>query len=189
MILNDYQIKRLAEDYNMITPYCKNLIKNENDKPVISYGQSSYGYDIRISDKFKLFVKESVLVVDPKDFNTNNIIDMYPNSEGYVLMPPHSFMLGHSVETIYMPDNLLALCIGKSSYARCGVIINVTPIEPGWKGEITIEIHNTTPQMAKIYANEGIAQLIFFRGDACNTTYKDRNGKYMNQVGVTLPKV
>jgi dCTP deaminase len=154
---------------------------------VISYGLSSYGYDIRVSDEFKIFTNINAEVVDPKNFNNNNVVDFKGD---ICIVPPNSFALAKTVEYIKMPKNTLAICLGKSTYARCGIIVNVTPFEPEFEGYITIEISNTTPLPAKIYANEGIAQVLFFEGDAqCEVTYKSRKGKYQNQTGITLPRI
>lgn len=173
--------KSLKEE--MITPFCEKLIS----KDVVSYGLSSYGYDIRVSNEFKIFTNINSEVVDPKDFDEKNVVDF----KGDVcIVPPNSFALARTVEYFKMPSNTLAICLGKSTYARCGIIVNVTPFEPEFEGHITIEISNTTPLPAKIYANEGIAQVLFLEGDnSCETTYKDRKGKYQNQRGITLPKI
>jgi len=167
----------------MITPFCEGLV----GEGVVSYGLSSYGYDIRVSDEFKIFTNINAQVVDPKDFDENNVVDY----KGDVcIVPPNSFALARTIEYFKMPPNVLAICLGKSTYARCGIIVNVTPFEPGFEGHITIEISNTTPLPAKIYANEGIAQVLFFEGDEpCETTYATRRGKYQNQKGITLPKI
>jgi len=156
-------------------------------KNVVSYGLSSYGYDIRVSNEFKIFTNINAQVVDPKDFDENNVVDFVGD---VCIVPPNSFALARTVEYFRMPPNVLAICLGKSTYARCGIIVNVTPFEPGFEGHITIEISNTTPLPAKIYANEGIAQVLFLEGDEqCETTYADRKGKYQKQQGITLPKI
>ena len=179
----DSWIREKALKEKMIEPFCEGLVA----KDVVSYGLSSYGYDIRVSDEFKIFTNINAEVVDPKDFNNNNVVDF----KGDVcIVPPNSFALARTVEYFRMPKNTLAICLGKSTYARCGIIVNVTPFEPEFEGYITIEISNTTPLPAKIYANEGIAQVLFFEGDGeCETTYKDRKGKYQKQTGITLPKI
>ena len=179
----DRWIREKSIKEKMITPFCENLI----GEGVVSYGLSSYGYDIRVSDEFKIFTNINAEVVDPKDFNENNVVDF----KGDVcIVPPNSFALARTIEYFRMPSNTLAICLGKSTYARCGIIVNVTPFEPGFEGHITIEISNTTPLPAKIYANEGIAQVLFFEGDEqCETTYKDRRGKYQSQTGITLPRI
>ncbi len=173
--------KSLSEE--MISPFCEELI----GEGVVSYGLSSYGYDIRVTDEFKIFTNINAEVVDPKDFNENNVVDF----KGDVcIVPPNSFALARTVEYFKMPKDTLAICLGKSTYARCGIIVNVTPFEPGFEGHITIEISNTTPLPAKIYANEGIAQVLFFQGDeVCETNYADRKGKYQSQTGITLPRI
>jgi len=179
---SDIWIRKMAKN-GMITPFCEGLV----GKGVISYGLSSYGYDIRVSNEFKIFTNVNSTVIDPKDFDEANVVDF----KGDVcIVPPNSFALARTVEYFKMPRNVLAVCLGKSTYARCGIIVNVTPFEPGFEGHITIEISNTTPLPAKIYANEGIAQVLFFEGDEqCETTYADRKGKYQQQTGITLPKI
>ncbi|PJP54012.1 dCTP deaminase, partial [Campylobacter jejuni subsp. jejuni] len=156
-------------------------------KGVVSYGLSSYGYDIRVGREFKIFTNVNSTVVDPKNFVEENVVDF----EGDVcIVPANSFTLARTIEYFKMPDDVLAICLGKSTYARCGIIVNVTPFEPGFEGHITIEISNTTPLPAKIYANEGIAQVLFLQGDEkCDTTYKDKKGKYQAQTGITLPRI
>jgi dCTP deaminase len=179
----DSWIREKSQKEGMITPFCEGLI----DEGVVSYGLSSYGYDIRISDEFKIFTNINTKVVDPKYFNEDNVVDFKGD---ICIVPPNSFTLARSIEYFKMPKNVLAICLGKSTYARCGIIVNVTPFEPAFEGHITIEISNTTPLPAKIYANEGIAQVLFLEGDkACETTYSDRKGKYHKQKGITLPKI
>jgi dCTP deaminase len=179
---SDIWIREKSKE-GMITPYCEGLV----GEGVVSYGLSSYGYDIRVSDEFKIFTNINAQVVDPKDFDDANVVDF----KGDVcIVPPNSFALARTVEYFKMPSDVLAICLGKSTYARCGIIVNVTPFEPGFEGHITIEISNTTPLPAKIYANEGIAQVLFLQGDEqCETTYADRKGKYQKQTGITLPKI
>jgi len=180
---SDNWIKEKSTKENMISPFCENQVGTD----VVSYGVSSYGYDIRVGDEFKIFTNVSSTVVDPKDFNEKNIVDF----KGDVcIVPPNSFALARTVEYFKIPKNVLAICLGKSTYARCGIIVNVTPFEPEFEGHITIEISNTTPLPAKIYANEGIAQVLFLEGDEqCHTTYKDKKGKYQGQEGITLPRI
>lgn len=180
---SDKWIREKSLEEEMITPFCEGLV----GEGVVSYGLSSYGYDIRVSDEFKIFTNINAEVVDPKDFNHNNVVD----HKGEVcIVPPNSFALARTVEYFKMPSDTLAICLGKSTYARCGIIVNVTPFEPGFEGHITIEISNTTPLPAKIYANEGIAQVLFLQGDEqCETTYSDRKGKYQSQTGITLPRI
>lgn len=180
---SDNWIREKSLNENMITPFCEDQVGTD----VVSYGVSSYGYDIRVGDEFKIFTNVSSTVVDPKDFNEKNIVDF----KGDVcIVPPNSFALARTVEYFKIPKNVLAICLGKSTYARCGIIVNVTPFEPEFEGHITIEISNTTPLPAKIYANEGIAQVLFLEGDEqCQTTYKDKKGKYQGQEGITLPRI
>lgn len=188
-LLSDKEILTLNKEYEFISPFSKELIREENNQKIISYGLSSFGYDIRCGNNFMLFTKKPGEVIDPKNFS-KGLIDEYVVLDGEpFILPPHTFALTYSQETLDMPDNLLAICIGKSTYARTGLIVNVTPIEPSWKGQITIEISNTTDLPIYVYPNEGIAQLIFFKGNKPKVTYKDRNGKYQNQVNITLPKI
>lgn len=171
-----------------IIPYEKTLINSDSEgNKKISYGTSSYGYDIRCANEFKVFTNINSSIVDPKKFDENSFVNI---TADYCLIPPNSFALARSVEHITVPRNMLVVCLGKSTYARCGIIVNVTPLEPEWCGHITLELSNTTPLPAKIYANEGIAQLIFLEAtEECQVSYSDRNGKYQNQSGVTLPKI
>ena len=185
-IKSDQWIQRMAIDHKMIEPYESNQVRMLNGNKIISYGTSSYGYDVRCSTEFKVFTNISSAVVDPKQFNSLSLVDM--NGETCII-PPNSFALARTVEYFRIPRNVLAVCLGKSTYARCGIIVNVTPLEPEWEGHVTLEFSNTTPLPAKIYANEGVAQLLFFESDeTCLTSYKDRSGKYQGQTGVTLPK-
>jgi dCTP deaminase len=158
----------------------------------ISYGVSSYGYDLRVSSRFKIFTNVNCEIIDPKRFSERSFVTVDAEEEGkdHVLIPPNCFALCETVETVSMPRGYLAICVGKSTYARCGIIVNVTPIEPEWRGKITLEISNTTPLPARIYVNEGIAQLIFLKGDrVCDISYADKSGKYQDQAGLTLPRV
>ncbi len=179
----DKWITRMVKECNMIEPFTDDQVKDGR----VSYGLSSYGYDIRISDEFKIFTNINTTVVDPKHFDENAFVDF----KGEVcIIPPNSFVLGRSVEYFRIPRSVMTICVGKSTYARCGIITNVTPFEPEWEGFITLEISNTTPLPARIYANEGIAQVLFFESDEeCQTSYADRKGKYQAQQGITLPKV
>jgi dCTP deaminase len=176
-------------EHRMIEPFEPNQVKEVNGRRGVSYGTSSYGYDIRCSDEFKLFTNINTTIVDPKNFDQNSFVDV----KGEVcIIPPNSFALARTVEYFRVPRNVLILCLGKSTYARCGIIVNVTPLEPEWEGYVTLEFSNTTPLPAKIYANEGVAQVIFLEArpdDICETSYKDRGGKYQGQRGVTPPKV
>ena len=179
----DKWIREKSLNEAMITPFCEGLV----GEGVVSYGLSSYGYDIRVSNEFKIFTNVNSTVIDPKDFEPANVVDF---AGDVCIVPPNSFALARTVEYFRMPSDTLAICLGKSTYARCGIIVNVTPFEPGFEGHITIEISNTTPLPAKIYANEGIAQVLFFQGDEpCETTYRDRKGKYQSQTGITLPRI
>ena len=183
MIKSDRWIRQQALERGMIKPFEDRQVR----KGGISYGLSSYGYDIRIADEFKIFTNINNSIVDPKAFDPRSFVDF----QGEVaLIPPNSFALGRSVEYFKIPRNVLTICVGKSTYARCGIITNVTPFEPEWEGYVTLEISNTTPLPAKIYANEGIAQVLFFESDeACETSYADRQGKYQGQQGIVLPTV
>jgi len=182
-IRSDRWITRMAKEHGLIEPFEEGQVR----KGVVSYGVSSYGYDTRVSDEFKIFTNVNSSIVDPKDFDPASFVDV---KTGVCIVPPNSFALAHTVEYFRMPRNVLAICLGKSTYARCGIIVNVTPFEPGWEGYVTIEISNTTPLPAKIYANEGIAQVIFFEADEeCAVSYADRSGKYQKQTGVTLPRI
>lgn len=180
---SDRWIKRMAQEYRMIEPFEEKQIT----EGVISYGLSSYGYDIRIADEFKIFTDVYTTIVDPKDFDPRSLIDVKGD---YCIIPPNSFILGRTVEYFRIPRNVLGICLGKSTYARCGIIVNVTPFEPEWEGYATLEISNTTPLPAKIYANEGIAQVLFFEADeGCEVSYAERKGKYQAQTEITLPRI
>lgn len=180
---SDKWIKKQSLEHDMISPFCDENVGSG----VVSYGLSSYGYDIRVADEFKIFTNIGGTVVDPKSFDEKNVVDF----KGEIcIVPPNSFALARTVEYFKMPRNVLSICLGKSTYARCGIIVNVTPFEPGFEGHITIEISNTTPLPAKIYANEGIAQVLFLEGDEpCEISYADKKGKYQKQTGITLPRI
>lgn len=182
-IKSDRWIRKMATEQHMIEPFVENQVRDG----VISYGLSSYGYDIRVADEFKIFTNVYSAVVDPKKFDTRSMIDF----EGEVcVIPPNSFALARTVEYFRIPRNILTICVGKSTYARCGIIVNVTPFEPEWEGFVTLEISNTTPLPAKIYANEGISQVLFFEGDeVCEVSYADRKGKYQKQQSILLPRL
>ena len=185
-IKSDKWIKKMAAEHGMIEPFEENQVKSINGHKVISYGTSSYGYDIRCANEFKIFTNINSTIVDPKNFDPKNFVEIDAES---CIIPPNSFALARTVEYFRIPRNVLTVCLGKSTYARCGIIVNVTPFEPEWEGYVTLEFSNTTPLPAKIYANEGVAQVLFFESDEeCEVSYKDRGGKYMKQVGVTLPK-
>ena len=176
----------MAED-GMISPFEAGQVREIDGRKVISYGTSSYGYDVRCSNIFKLFTNINSTIVDPKNFDPEAFVEV---DGDHCIIPPNSFALASTVEYFRIPRNVLTVCVGKSTYARCGIIVNVTPFEPEWEGHVTLEFSNTTPLPAKIYANEGIAQVLFFESDeVCQTSYKDRAGKYQGQIGVTLPKV
>ncbi len=186
-IKSDKWIRRMAEQHGMIEPYEPGQVREVSGQRIVSYGTSSYGYDIRASDEFKIFTNINSTIVDPKAFDPKSFVDF----KGPVcIIPPNSFALARTVEYFRIPRNVLTICLGKSTYARCGIIVNVTPFEPEWEGYVTLEFSNTTPLPAKIYANEGVAQVIFFESDeVCETSYRDRGGKYQGQKGVTLPKI
>jgi dCTP deaminase len=184
-IKSDKWIRRMATQADMINPFEEKQVR----KGVISYGVSSYGYDLRVADEFKIFTNVNSTVVDPKHFDERSFVTV--NAES-ILIPPNSFALARSVEYFKIPRDVLSICVGKSTYARCGIIVNVTPFEPEWEGYVTLEISNTTPLPAKIYADEGICQVLFFEADdddVCQTSYADKKGKYQKQTGVTLPKL
>lgn len=171
----------------MITPFSEKQVSSDSKgNRLISYGVSSYGYDVMCATEFKVFTNVNSVVVDPKDFKEDSFVSV---DTDVCILPPNSFALARTVERFKIPDDVLVVCLGKSTYARCGIIVNVTPLEPGWEGHVTLEFSNTTPLPAKIYANEGVAQLLFFQGDErCSVSYKDKGGKYQNQSGITLPK-
>lgn len=180
---------QMRVDDAMIEPFVQESIKSIGDLPIPSYGVSSYGYDLRLGGEFKIFTNVNNAIIDPMNFSDNIFVDVNKNVGEYIIIPPNSFVLAVSVEYIRMPKDVLAICLGKSTYARCGIICNVTPIEPGWEGHITLEFSNTTTLPAKMYVGAGCAQLIFHKGDVpCEVTYAMRGGKYQGQLGVTLPK-
>jgi dCTP deaminase len=179
----DHWITRMATEHRMIEPYAAGQVRDG----VISYGVSSYGYDIRVADEFKIFTNVFSAVVDPKHFDSRSMIDFKGD---ICIIPPNSFALARTVEYFRIPRGVLTICLGKSTYARCGIIVNVTPFEPEWEGFVTLEISNTTPLPARIYANEGIAQVLFFEADEeCKVSYADKKGKYQNQQSIALPKL
>ncbi len=184
----DHWIKEMANKHGLITPFADKQIRHAEDgNKAVSYGLSSYGYDIRVSDEFKVFTNIYNTIVDPKNFAPNAFVDICTPE---CIIPPNSFALARSIEYFRIPRNILTICLGKSTYARCGIIVNVTPFEPEWEGHVTLEISNTTPLPAKIYANEGIAQVIFFESThVCETSYADRSGKYMKQQGIVVPRI
>jgi dCTP deaminase len=182
-IKSDGWIKKMALEHKMIEPFVESQIRSG----VVSYGLSSYGYDIRVADEFKVFTNINSTVVDPKNFDARSFVDVRAD---ICIIPPNSFALAKTVEYFRIPRNVLTVCVGKSTYARCGLIVNVTPFEPEWEGYVTLEISNTTPLPAKVYANEGISQVLFFESDEdCEVSYKDKAGKYQKQQGLTLPRL
>ncbi|MDQ6988577.1 MAG: dCTP deaminase [Mariprofundaceae bacterium] len=187
-IKSDRWIRKMAQEQNMLEPFVDGQIKkNADGEGVISYGLSSYGYDVRCSNEFKVFTNINSAIVDPKNFCPSSFVDVQAD---VCIIPPNSFALARTVEYLKIPRNVLTICLGKSTYARCGIIVNVTPLEPEWEGHVTLEFSNTTTLPAKIYANEGVAQFLFFESDeVCETSYADRAGKYMKQTGVTVPKL
>lgn len=179
----DHWIRKMALEEKMIEPF----VEGQVSKGVISYGLSSYGYDIRVSDEFKVFTNVHNSLVDPKNFDEKSFVEIKASE---CIVPPNSFALARTIEYFRIPRSTLTVCLGKSTYARCGIIVNVTPFEPEWEGFVTLEISNTTPIPAKIYANEGIAQVLFFEGDeVCETSYADKKGKYQKQTGITIPRI
>ncbi len=186
-IKSDNWIKKMSLEQEMIVPFSEVQVSSSGDSKLISYGTSSYGYDVRCSNEFKIFTNINSAIVDPKDFSEDSFVDV---ESDVCIIPPNSFALARTVEYFKIPRNVLTICLGKSTYARCGIIVNVTPLEPEWEGHVTLEFSNTTPLPAKIYANEGVAQFLFFESDEeCEFSYKDKQGKYQGQTGVTLPKL
>lgn len=185
-IKSDSWIRKMSQEHEMIAPFEPNQVRNTEGGRIVSYGTSSYGYDVRCADEFKIFTNINSSVVDPKDFDENSFVDV---KSDVCIIPPNSFALARTVEYFKIPRDVLTICLGKSTYARCGIIVNVTPLEPEWEGHVTLEFSNTTPLPAKIYANEGVAQMLFLGADeVCETSYKDRDGKYQGQTGVVVPR-
>ncbi|MFM2320070.1 MAG: hypothetical protein RLZZ215_2691 [Pseudomonadota bacterium] len=185
-IKSDHWIRRMAEQQGMIEPFEPNQVRSNNGEKIVSYGTSSYGYDVRCANEFKIFTNINSAIVDPKQFDANSFVDFVGD---VCIIPPNSFALARTVEYFRIPRSVLTICLGKSTYARCGIIVNVTPLEPEWEGHVTLEFSNTTTLPAKIYAHEGVAQMLFLESDEiCSTSYKDRGGKYQGQTGVTLPR-
>ena len=183
MLKSDRWIRKMAKEHDMINPFSEKQIR----EGVISYGLSSYGYDLRVADEFKIFTNVNSTVVDPKNFDERSFVTL---QAACCVVPPNSFALARSVEYFKIPRDILTICVGKSTYARCGIIVNVTPFEPEWEGFVTLEISNTTPLPARVYANEGLCQILFFQSDeVCETSYADRKGKYQSQKGIVLPKL
>ena len=184
-IKSDRWIRRMALEHGMIDPFEAGQVRHVDQRPIVSYGTSSYGYDVRCAPEFKIFTNINSTIIDPKHFDQNSFVDVVSEA---CIIPPNSFALARTVEYFRIPRNVLTICVGKSTYARCGIIVNVTPLEPEWEGHVTLEFSNTTPLPARIYANEGVAQMLFFESDEpCETSYRDRGGKYQGQRGVTLP--
>lgn len=176
----------MATEHGMIEPFAPSQVRRSADQPIVSYGTSSYGYDVRCADEFKIFTNINSTIVDPKHFDERSFVDVQSD---VCIIPPNSFALARTVEYFRIPRDVLTICLGKSTYARCGIIVNVTPLEPEWEGHVTLEFSNTTPLPARIYANEGVAQMLFLGADeVCETSYKDRNGKYQGQTGVVVPR-
>lgn len=182
-VKNDRWIRKMVEEHQMIDPFAESQVR----EGVISYGLSSYGYDLRVADEFKIFTNVNSTTVDPKRFDERSFVEF----RGEVcIVPPNSFALSRSVEYFKIPRNVLTICVGKSTYARCGIIVNVTPLEPEWEGYVTLEISNTTPLPARVYSNEGLCQIVFFESDeVCEVSYKDKKGKYQAQKGIVLPRI
>ena len=182
-VMCDRWIRKMAQEHEMIRPFADSQVR----EGVISYGCSSYGYDLRVADEFKIFTNVNTTIVDPKHFDARSLVEY----KGDVcIVPPNSFALARSVEYFKIPRSILTICVGKSTYARCGIIVNVTPLEPEWEGYVTLEISNTTPLPARVYSNEGLCQIVFFQGDeVCEVSYKDKKGKYQSQQGIVLPRI
>ncbi len=185
-VMCDKWIKEMAVSCNMINPFVEKQVKEYDNQKIISFGLSSYGYDARVAKEFKIFTNINSTIVDPKNFDEHSLVE---KEADVCIIPPNSFALARTVEYFKIPRRTIVLCLGKSTYARCGIIINVTPLEPEWEGYVTLEFSNTTPLPAKIYANEGVCQFLFLQGDeVCETSYADRSGKYMKQLNITLPR-
>ncbi|AGS06978.1 dCTP deaminase [Candidatus Profftella armatura] len=186
-IKSDNWIHNMAKYHGMIEPFVPHQVREINSRKIVSYGISSYGYDIRCANEFKIFTNINSTIIDPKNFDNKLFVDFVGD---VCIIPPNSFVLARTIEYFRIPRKILTMCIGKSTYARCGIIVNVTPFEPEWEGYVTLEFSNTTPLPAKIYSEEGCAQVLFFESDeTCKTSYKDRNGKYQGQTGINLPKI
>ncbi len=185
-IKSDHWIRRMAEQQGMIEPFERSQVRHAGGHKLISYGTSSYGYDVRCAEDFKVFTNINSIIVDPKNFDERSFVEVKGER---CIIPPNSFALARTIEYFRIPRDTLVICLGKSTYARCGIIVNVTPLEPEWEGHVTLEFSNTTPLPAVIYANEGVAQMLFLQSDeVCEVSYRDRGGKYQGQTGVTLPR-
>ena len=189
-VLSDIEIKERSLNNKMISPFVEKLIRKTENEKVLSYGLSSYGYDVRVSNEFKVFTNINNSIIDPKDFSNDNFITKVIKDNDCLILPPNSFALANTIETFKVPRDIIVVCVGKSTYARCGVVVNVTPIEPEFEGQVVLEFSNTTTLPVKIYANEGACQFLFFKADnICKTSYADRKGKYQGQKGITLAKI
>ena len=189
-VLSDIEIKERSLNNKMISPFVEQLIRKTENEKVLSYGLSSYGYDVRVSNEFKVFTNINNSVIDPKDFSNDNFITKVVKDNDCLILPPNSFALANTIETFKVPRDIIIVCVGKSTYARCGVVVNVTPIEPEFEGQVVLEFSNTTTLPVKIYANEGACQFLFFKADnTCKTSYAERKGKYQGQKGITLAKI
>ena len=189
-VLSDKEIREKCIKENMISPFVDKLIRTTENQNVLSYGISSYGYDVRVSNEFKIFTNINSSIIDPKKFSNDNFITKKVKDNESIILPPNSFALANTIETFKIPRDVVVICVGKSTYARCGIVVNVTPIEPEFEGQVVLEFSNTTNLPAKLYAGEGACQFVFFKADVvCETSYKDRKGKYQGQTGITLPKI
>lgn len=189
-VLSDKEICERCKNEGMISPFVEKSVRKADNTKVLSYGVSSYGYDVRVSNEFKVFTNINSSIIDPKNFSEDNFVTKVVKDGDCLILPPNSFALANTVETFKIPRDIVVICVGKSTYARCGIVVNVTPIEPEFEGQVVLEFSNTTTLPAKIYAGEGACQFLFFKGNTvCETSYKDRGGKYQNQTGITLPKV
>lgn len=189
-VLSDVEIKERSLNHKMIVPFVEQLVRKTENEKVLSYGLSSYGYDVRVSNEFKVFTNINNSIIDPKNFSNDNFITKVVKDNDCLILPPNSFALANTIETFKVPRDIIIVCVGKSTYARCGVVVNVTPIEPEFEGQVVLEFSNTTTLPVKIYANEGACQFLFFKADnICKTSYADRKGKYQGQKGITLAKI
>ena len=189
-VLSDIEIKERSLNNKMISPFVEQLVRKTENEKVLSYGLSSYGYDVRVSNEFKVFTNINNSIIDPKDFSNDNFITKVVKDNDCLILPPNSFALANTIETFKVPRDIIIVCVGKSTYARCGVVVNVTPIEPEFEGQVVLEFSNTTTLPVKIYANEGACQFLFFKADnICKTSYADRKGKKKKKKGITLAKI
>ena len=189
-VLSDLEIKERSLNNEMIKPFVEKLVRKTENEKVLSYGLSSYGYDVRVSNEFKVFTNINNSIIDPKNFSNDNFVTKVIPDNDCLILPPNSFALANTIESFKIPRDIIVICVGKSTYARCGVVVNVTPIEPEFEGQVVLEFSNTTTLPVKIYANEGACQFVFFKADKiCKTSYSDRNGKYQGQKGITFAKI